>query len=634
MKTLFSISLLCVLPQIQFTAHAVPAFPGAEGYGAVTRGAYVSPAPVIKFVDNLNDSGPGSFRDALANDYGKARVIIFRVGGTINLGSDLKVRPTGSAKTGRVTIAGQTAPGGGICLKGGGLQVWTDDVIVRGLRIRPGDGLTGQPKDNRDCLTIFKDGTNPPAKRVIIDHCSLSWSTDEILSTWGNGVSDVSLQWCIFAEALSNAGHPKGNHSMGVLIGYNTQNVSIHHNLFTQNVYRNPLLQDETTTEVVNNVIRHGSYPTCFWVNEQAPFVPLKSHVIRNYYRAASASGHINLGVHGTVWAPPAGSQIYCQGNIGAVRTNDSLDEWVGVAGPPGHNITQYRSNTPVLPLLAAYPVIQDATAEAGYSRVLEGAGATVPARDAADSRVVQDIINSPMTGTIIDSQDQVGGWPVLAAGTYPADADQDGMPDSWEAANGTNPSVFDPHGDIDGNGYANLEDYLNSFYPVSQSLTIVADQDTCAQGGNPTANYGTASLLGVKDSGGTLYDRISYIRFPLSAISGSATAATLKIKVTAAGTEGPGPKSIEVRQTADDLWSETTMTWNTRPASTGTLMTVIDAATVGQVYSIDVTDFVNQESAGDGFASFILMQPASVNRYVAFGSREDAANQPVLEIE
>lgn len=612
---------------------AVPAFPGAEGYGAATRGAYTSSAPVIKFVDNLNNSGAGSFRDALANDYGKARVIIFRVGGTIELTSDLWVRPTGSAKIGRVTIAGQTAPGGGICLKGAGLRVMADDVIVRGLRIRPGDGATGSPKDNRDCISIEKDGSNLSPKRIIIDHCSLSWSVDETFTTWGHDTtgkapSDITLQWCILSEALRSAGHSKGSHSMSTLIGYGTKNVSIHHNVYSQNVWRNPLLQEDTTSEVVNNVIRHGSYPTCMWDYNSASTLVSKAHVLRNYYNKGTLGlKHMDLGVPTNTYQPPLGSLYYCQGNIGGLRTSDTMDEWVGVEGRAGVNIAPYRSNSPVLTTLPVYPISMDSTAQACFDPVMEGAGATVPARDAVDTRVVQDILNDPMTGGLIDSPNAVGGWPVLAAGTAPLDTDQDGMPDAWETAHATDPLVFDPHGDVDGNGYANLEDYLNSFYPTV--VYSVPEADTYAYDGAPTTNYGTSTGLTVKNTNGTIYTRASYLRFP---VSGTANSVTLNLTVTSVGAEGSGARTVEIRELSDDSWSETAVNWNNKPSITGTLMAAIDAGTVGQTYSIDVTSYVNQQAALDGKASFVLVQPYNTNRGVTFGSRENSANFPFLE--
>jgi hypothetical protein len=258
---------------------------------------------------------------------------------------------------------------------------------------------------------------------------------------------------------------------------------------------------------------------------------------------------------------------------------------------------------------------------------VIDGAGATVPARDAVDTRIVQGVLNNPMTGACIDSPNEVGGWPALGAGAPPQDADQDGMPDAWEAAYGTNPGVFDPHGDIDGNGYANLEDYLNSFYtPI---VDIAPEADSFVYDGTPTANYGTSAALTVKNASGSTYTRVSYLRFP---VSGTADSVTLNLTVTSIGGEGSGARTVEIRQLSDDSWGETAVNWNNKPATAGTLIATIDAGAVGQTYSIDVTGYVNQQASLDGKASFVLIQPYNINRVVNFGSRENSANSPFLE--
>jgi hypothetical protein len=166
-----------------------------------------------------------------------------------------------------------------------------------------------------------------------------------------------------------------------------------------------------------------------------------------------------------------------------------------------------------------------------------------------------------------------------------------------------------------------------------SAGATILGEADTHVWDGAATTNYGTATSLIVKDATGSGWDRISYLRFPVAALSGPANSAVLRLKVTSIASEGPGPRTIEIRQLADDSWSETGVTWNNRPSPAGTLIATIDAGTVGQEYSIDVTHYVNSQIA-DGKASFVLVQPSGVGRYVSFGSRESAGNEPALDID
>jgi hypothetical protein len=165
----------------------------------------------------------------------------------------------------------------------------------------------------------------------------------------------------------------------------------------------------------------------------------------------------------------------------------------------------------------------------------------------------------------------------------------------------------------------------------VVPAAEIEADADTYVWDSSPPTNYGTQSTLLVKDGPSSL-DRVSYIRFPVSSIGGSASSVVLKLKVVNIGGEGSGDRPIEVRQLVNDSWSETETTWNNRPSTTGTLIaTIPDAGTVGQTYSVNVTNYINAQSIGDGAASFVLIQPAGTNRMVGLGSRENAANKPVL---
>jgi hypothetical protein len=160
---------------------------------------------------------------------------------------------------------------------------------------------------------------------------------------------------------------------------------------------------------------------------------------------------------------------------------------------------------------------------------------------------------------------------------------------------------------------------------------TILPGADTYAWDGSANTNYGTANILVVKAQ--SSWNRQSFLRFPTSALSGPVNAATLRIKTTAIASEGSGPRTVEVRELADDSWSETGLTWNNRPSAAGALIASFDAGTVGQEYTVDVTSYVNAQLA-DGAASFVITQPSGLNRYVAFGSRESGADAPGLDVD
>ncbi len=220
-------------------ARVIAAFPGAEGFGSTTPGGR---GGRVIFVTNLNDAGPGSLRAACEAE--GPRIVIFRVSGLIALAEPLVI------KNPYITIAGQTAPGDGICLRNYTFVIATHDVVVRYLRSRLGD-LSGQEADS---ITLASGAEN-----VILDHCSASWSVDEVLSLAGN-VSNVTVQWCLIAEGLNHSKHKKGAHGYGSLSRANGP-VTWHHNLWAHNNSRNPRLGDNygrppyPTFDVRNNVI-------------------------------------------------------------------------------------------------------------------------------------------------------------------------------------------------------------------------------------------------------------------------------------------------------------------------------------------------------------------------------------------
>lgn len=426
----------------------VPAFPGAEGFGAMSVGG--RGGRVIE-VTNLNDSGPGSLRAAI--DASGPRIVIFQTGGTIVLMSGLKITNP------YITIAGQTAPGGGITLKNhsthqlSSLQIWTHDVIIRYLRFRPGpgDNISG----NTDSLEI-RDGHN-----IIIDHTSISWSVDEAFSTWSENsepgkIYDVTMQWSIISEALRNSVHPSGAHSMGALLGRKTTGVSLHHNLMAHNDERNPRIKGGSF-DIVNNVVYNFGEYAAWFTNTNAP---LRANYVANYIKPGLNS---NTSRPGVVLPASGDIELYVQGNIDHYRVNDTIDDWLSVGKWSGPNdITRYAQ----ILNRHEFPIVTTTSALEAYDQVLAGAGVTVPIRDTVDQRIVDDVING--TGTIIDDPSQVGGYPNLPSGTPIVDSDHDGMPDDWENLRGFDPNdASDGSQDPDGDGYTNVEDYLNSLVPA-----------------------------------------------------------------------------------------------------------------------------------------------------------------------
>jgi PKD repeat protein len=413
----------------------VRAFPGAEGFGAQTKGGR---GGKVIAVTNLNDSGPGSLRAAI--DATGPRIVVFRVGGTITVNSPIFI------KNPSITIAGQTAPGGGIAIRnstvntGPVFAIDGDEVIIRHLRVRPGPSAASS--SNVDGITI-RGGRN-----VIVDHSSLSWAVDEIFNAWYDA-QNVTVQWSIISESLLNSTHSEGPHGMGMLLGSEgSGNFSAHHNLFAHNNKRNPALKPGATTDFVNNVVYNWG-DSAGWVGDQYGKVPL--NFVGNYYKAGPDSDRSLPELDVYRYPTNLGFSLYLEGNIGPHRTSD-LEPEDAVIDADGDPFVVGTRNPA--------PQVTTQTAAQAFELVLAGAGATKPQRDAVDTRVVSEVRNG--TGRIIDHPTQVGGWPTLAPGTPPVDSDGDGMPDAWEVARGLNPSVNDSAGDRNGDGYTNVEEYIN----------------------------------------------------------------------------------------------------------------------------------------------------------------------------
>ena len=410
----------------------MPAFPGAEGFGANTPGGR---GGKVMLVVNLNDSGPGSLREAC--DAKGPRTVVFRVAGWIDLKSAIVIKEP------FMTIAGQTAPGDGIGVRGNELTVRTHDVILRYLRVRPGD-IAG---DEVDGISIGGD-----SKDVIVDHCSAGWSIDEALSPSG-GISNITVQWSIIAEALNQSIHKKGAHGYGSLaraIG----GVTFHHNLWAHNTARNPRLGDNygkapfPTFDVRNNVM-YDYGGMCSGMTGDT----LNANYVANYIRPGPSSDR-KRGI--IVFTDTAQTQYFTDGNVieGGIRLFDRIEndghKWVTIEAKPFE-----------------VPPVRTTSAGQALEDVLAGVGAIRPVRDSVDARIIEEVRSR--TGHVIDSQWEVGGWPVYKQARPPVDSDRDGMPDDWETAHGLNPrDPSDAAKDRDGDGYTNLEEYLNALVSPS----------------------------------------------------------------------------------------------------------------------------------------------------------------------
>jgi hypothetical protein len=438
------------------------AFPGAEGYGRFSRGG--RGGKVIE-VTNLLDSDPpvvGSYRYAIEQETGP-RTVVFRVGGFIPLVKACLV------SNGEITVAGQTAPGDGICIgrfPAGLYFSGAHDSILRYLRVRVGD--YGQK--SADAMGIETDN-------AIIDHCTLSWSLDVALS--GEKAQNVTFQRCIISEALNNSYHYNGSHSFAASLGGNI--ASYHHNLIANCTGRNWSLAGGLTPsgkfdgymDSRNNVFYN-------WRNRTNDGGCKATQIVNNYYKGGAAT---------TLWmlAKPDGGaltdlqQCYITGNIldrPGYADNYETHNWdVVQCVTSGITNTDIRVNTPFWP---DYVTTHTATGAynsiVGATNATSDVGANRPKMDSIDARILNEVRNRTYTYVgsvdglpgIIDSQDDVGGYPTwMQGGPVPADSDHDGLPDWWETTKGLNPNspagdFSDSNGDPDADGYTNLEDYLN----------------------------------------------------------------------------------------------------------------------------------------------------------------------------
>lgn len=426
-------------------AGAQLAFPSAEGYGRFATGGR---GGTVYKVTNLNSSGSGSLRNCIAAS--GARTCIFDISGVIDLGGSPIT--TGG---GNLTIAGQTAPGDGIVIKGGGLKIHDGNVIVRHLRVRPGDLGSSSVNSTNDALQIFG------ADNIIVDHSSFSWGTDEVAGiTYGS--DDVTVQWNIFAQGLcrSVSGHPDGGcHSRGMLVGASStshiqpERISIVYNVIASQETRGPILYNQGPIDVINNV----SYNTR---NKPLNFLSINgdlfANLVGNYFKKGPDS---DLGIGGIPINSASGARgaYYSQGNCDTeYRPTGAEPENINAENSSNFPIasTRYTAGRPTYP--------NEMNCLTALSTVLSEAGATVPTRTSPDTNILDGVING--TGRIIDDPSEVGGWESITVVTRGAgyDTDGDGIPNAWEQANGLNPADASDGAQLSANGYTNLENFLN----------------------------------------------------------------------------------------------------------------------------------------------------------------------------
>lgn len=461
-----TLAFILGLSVINFSVYAenkLPAFPGAEGGGMYASGARGGSSIEVYHITNLNDSGEGSFRDAVSEGN---RIVVFDVAGTVMLKTPVKIQKS------NITILGQTAPGEGVCIGGDSVMLSNaDNIVMRYLRFRMGDDHNTQ----EDSLGIRR------GQNIIIDHCSISWCQDECLSAYQN--KNFTAQWCIISESLRESYHEKGSHGYGGIWG--GINASFHHNLIATHDSRVPRIGTSQTVhtyedsldtdnliDIRNNVIYNWGLNSSYGGENGT-----RVNLINNYYKPTEMAKRIGFfEIYRGTKGIGGGTTLYVNGNIMENNAALTADNWQGVTKEIDstnwnkcENIADgvvvdgvLKSNNEYI---EDYPISTD-TAQEAYNKVLQEAGASYN-RDNTDKRVVDDVKNGTLpTGNksgvgFVDSPNDVGGYDYLY-GNSQLDSDNDGIPDDWENEHGLNPNDSSDATQLK-NGYTNIEVYANS---------------------------------------------------------------------------------------------------------------------------------------------------------------------------
>lgn len=443
----------------------IPAFPGAEGGGMYATGGR---GGTVVHVTNLNDSGPGSFREAVGTSN---RIVVFDVGGTIELKSDVVVK-------GNVTVAGQTAPGGGgITLKNFKIGMGGDNIICRFISSRPGERGTNADYD-------AWGGSN--GGNTIIDHCSLGWANDEQFGLYSKN-DNMTVQWSVIGPSNSFSYHSKGIHGFGIMLG--RSNTSWHHNMIAHNISRNfrGKVPGANASDFVNNVIYNWGYQTAYGTMGQLNYVG-------NYLK----EGNSTKDARHFISTPDSGSapenyKFYLTGNVltnvnGKEYKDITLNNWAGMKLKDTVNypesVLRSDEHFPVYAKGVDVSVAKNAeSADEAYRNVLKytGAGIDSKSRPLIDQEVMKEAQTGKgyITGARpleeateaqkadiekynIHFVDYTGYYPQMSEKTI-IDTDNDGMPDDWELERGLDPNdPTDYMGDYLGEGYNNIEYYIN----------------------------------------------------------------------------------------------------------------------------------------------------------------------------
>lgn len=467
------------------------------GAGRATTGGA---GGTVYTVTSLADDGTeGTLRYAVERS--GYRTIVFAVSGRIKLQSSLTIR------NGNLTIAGQTAPGDGICISEYPVEISANNVIVQFMRFRMGDqSLTSDEADGADSF----GGRNN--SNILIDHCSMSWSTDECASFYGN--TNFTMQWCIVSESLANSIHDKGAHGYGGIWGGSP--ATFHHNLIAHHSSRTPRLCGSRYTaapanekvDLRNNVFYNwgptnggyagegGSYNFVNNYYKPGPSTCTKDNLVDRIFQANGDDGtnEQDKGVWGVFWLNGNYFDATCSSLSTTQKTliaKVNNDNWNGFDTNATTSVPLPEDGEDALKASSEFTITDDTDeftqrAQIAYTWVLNYAGASL-SRDAVDERIVNTVKNGTYTATgsnggvlgIIDSQDDVDGWPEYEEETTTAtDTDGDGIPDEWETAHGLDPNNSSDGRNIslDTNGIrTNLEIYLYSlvealYYPAPSS--------------------------------------------------------------------------------------------------------------------------------------------------------------------